>query len=93
MKTLGALTVRKKFGSVLDEVANKKIHIAITRVNNPLVVMLPIDDYEKMMSVEKERKMRLGQVADKLNNWRLLHKDNLKGMDSTAIIREMRENR
>jgi PHD/YefM family antitoxin component YafN of YafNO toxin-antitoxin module len=44
MKTIGALTVRRKFGSIIDEVANKKVRIATSRANRPMVVMLPFED-------------------------------------------------
>jgi prevent-host-death family protein len=54
MKTISALTVRKKFGSIIDEVANKKIHITITRANRPMVVMLSFEDYEEIESIKNE---------------------------------------
>ncbi|MBI4753647.1 type II toxin-antitoxin system Phd/YefM family antitoxin [Candidatus Desantisbacteria bacterium] len=93
MQTLGALTVRKKFGAIINEVANKKVYITITKANKPLVVMLPIEDYEQIEVVRKKKNLSLQQVADKLNSWRVLHKEKMKDIDSTSIIRTMRETR
>jgi prevent-host-death family protein len=48
MKRLSALEVRKKFGSVLDLVAQKRVPVTITRGDKPLVVMIPADEYQAM---------------------------------------------
>ncbi|MEW6482086.1 MAG: type II toxin-antitoxin system Phd/YefM family antitoxin [bacterium] len=90
MKTLNALTVRKRFGSVIDEVYTKKHPIVISRVNKPLVAMIPIEDYkEKYEGEGKERQLQL--TAKKIDQWRKEHREELKGIDTTSIIRQMRE--
>ncbi len=54
MKTINALTFRKKFGSTLDDVHDKKTHIIISRANRPLAVIIPLEDYKELKE-EKER--------------------------------------
>ena len=92
MKTINALTFRKKFGSTLDEVHNKKTHIIISRANRPLVVIIPFEDYKEQKE-EKERERRLRLAASKIDQWRKKHIKQLKGLNSVEIIRQMREER
>lgn len=92
MKTINALTLRKKLGSTLDEVHNKKIPIIISRANKPLVVMIPFEDY-KEINEEKERERRLRLAASKIDQWREKHMKHLKGLNSVEIIRQVREER
>ena len=92
MKTINALTFRKKLGSTLDEVHNKKIHIIISRANRPLAVIIPFEDYKELKD-EKERERRLRSAASKIDQWRKKHIKQLKGLNSVEIIRQMREER
>ncbi len=92
MKTINALTFRKKFGSTLDEVHNKKTHIIISRANRPLAVIIPFDDYKELKE-EKDRERRLRLAASKIDQWRKKHIKQLKGLNSVEIIRQMREER
>ncbi len=92
VKTINALTLRKKLGSTLDEVHNKKIPIIISRANKPLVVIIPFEDY-KEINEEKERERRLRLAASKIDQWREKHIKQLKGLNSAEIIRQMREER
>ena len=92
MKTINALTFRKKFGSTLDEVHNKKTHIIISRANRPLAVIIPFDDYKELKE-EKDRERRLRLAASKIDQWRKKHIKELKGLNSVEIIRQMREER
>ena len=92
MKTINALTFRKKFGSTLDDVHNKKTHIIISRANRPLAVIIPFEDYKELKE-EKERGRRLRIAASKIDQWRKKHIKQLKGLNSTEIIRQMREER
>jgi len=92
VKTINALTLRKKLGSTLDEVHNKKIPIIISRANKPLVVMIPFEEYKKIKE-EKERERRLRSAASKIDQWREKHIKQLKGLNSVEIIRQMREER
>ncbi len=94
MKTINALTFRKKFGSTLDDVHNKKAHIIISRANKPLAVIIPYEDYkEQKEERERERERRLRLAASKINKWRSRHAQQLKGLNSVEIIRKMRAER
>ncbi len=92
MKTINALTFRKKFGSTLDDVHNKKRHIIISRANRPLAVIIPFDDYQELKE-EKEREKRLRLAASRIDQWRKKHIKQLKGINSAEIIRQVREER
>ncbi len=92
MKTINALTFRKKFGSTLDDVHNKKTHIIISRANRPLAVIIPFDDYKELKE-EKEREKRLRLAASRIDQWRKKHIKQLEGINSAEIIRQMREER
>ncbi len=92
MKIINALTVRKKFGSVLDEVHDKKVHIVISRANEPLVVMIPFEEYyEKILKVDKIAKRK--GAAEAIFEWRAKYGQKLRGMDVVAEIRKIREGR
>ncbi len=92
MEILKALFVRKKFGTVLDKVFKKKEPIAISRNNQPLVVMVPYDVYQKTND-KKSREERLKEVLQRMDEWRRRNKEKLKGIDPAKIIREMRESK
>jgi prevent-host-death family protein len=79
MKTVSALEMRKKFGSVLDLVTKKGIPVTICRANKPLAVLVPIEDY------------RL--VADRIDEWKTRHAKKLKGLDVTKMLRQSRAER
>jgi len=92
VKTINALTFRKKLGSTLDEVHNKKTHIIISRANRPLAVIIPFEDYKELKE-ENERERRLRLAASKIDQWRKKHVKQLEGINSAEIIRQMREDR
>lgn len=89
MRTISALTVRKKFGSILDEVAKGKEPIAITRANRPLVVMEPYATYQVREDRESRRR-RLEEVARRMDAWAKRNAKYLKGPDAVALIRKIR---
>lgn len=89
MKRMSALTVRKKFGSVLDEVVEGKGPIAITRANEPLVVMEPYATYQARESRENRRK-RLEEASKRIDEWAKKNAKRLKGPDVVTLIRKMR---
>jgi prevent-host-death family protein len=94
MRTLSALMFRRKFGSVLDEVAGKRQPITITRANRALVVLVPAAVYEEGTaagSPERERRLRL--TADRLTEWRRRHAARLGRLDPVALVRETRSAR
>lgn len=90
MKKISALMVRRKFGSILDEVAQGKEPIAITRANEPLVVMEPYAAYRAREDQEARRK-RLAEVAHRMDE--LVKRDAKhlkKGPDAVTLIRRFR---
>lgn len=92
MKTINALAFRKKFGSILDEVAQKKETIAITRANKTLAILLPVEEYEQHFVPDK-REARIGLAIRKIKRLRDSLAVFTQGMDSTELLRQMREER
>ena len=91
MKTLNALTVRKRFGSVLDEVVRKREPITITRGNQPLVVLVPAEDYRA--GPDGGRDLRLRRAAERVADWRRRHATRLGDLDPVALVRRTRASR
>lgn len=89
MKRISALVVRKKFGSILDEVARGKEPIAITRANQPLVVMEPYATY-RVREDKEARRRRLAEVARRMDAWSERNAKQLKGPDAVTLIRKIR---
>jgi prevent-host-death family protein len=90
MKTMSALEVRKKFGSVLDMVSKKRIPVTISRANKPLAVLVPAQDYKARNS---GRETRLRLAVNRIVEWKKLHAQKLKGVDAVKLLRESREER
>ena len=88
MKTMSALDVRKKFGSVLDLVAKKRIPVTISRANKPLAILVPADEY-KARNTGRESRLRL--ATEKIAEWKKLHSQKLKGIDVVRLLRQSRE--
>ncbi len=88
MKTMSALEVRKKFGSVLDMVSKKRIPVTISRANKPLAVLVPAQDY-KARNTGRETRLRL--ASEKILEWKKLHARKLKGVNAVKLLRESRE--
>lgn len=90
MKTLSALSVRKKFGSVLDDVVRTREPVVIARANKPLVVMLPAEDFPgDGQAPAREARLRL--AAARLAEWRRRHGPRLKELDPVAALRRDRD--
>lgn len=93
MKMVSALTVRKKFGSIVDEVVRGKEVIAITRANQPLVVMEPYATYQARESREARRK-RLTEASRRIDEWaRRNARYTQGGPEVVALIRQGRDRR
>ncbi|MDH3444260.1 MAG: type II toxin-antitoxin system Phd/YefM family antitoxin [Deltaproteobacteria bacterium] len=90
MKTMSALEVRKKFGSVLDMVSKKRIPVTISRANRPLAVLVPAQDYQARNS---GRESRLRLAAEQIVEWKKLHARKLKGIVAVKLLRKSREER
>ncbi len=92
MKSITALEARKRLGGLLDEVAKKGTHILISRVNRPLAVLVPYNDYQQNFD-QAARKKRLHLVAERMDALRERHRGKVKGLDAVKIIREIRDSR
>ena len=93
MKKISALTLRKKLGAILDEVAGGEEPIAITRANQPLVVMESYATYEARTNRE-ERRRRLLEASRRIDEWAKRNaKFMKKGSDVVTLIRKSRDNR
>ena len=91
MKEVSALALRKKLGAILDEVAKGKGPIAITRANQPLVVMEPYAEYQAKTDQESRRK-RLMEAARRMDEWVKRNARHMKKRpDVVTLIRRDRE--
>ena len=90
MKEISALRLRKKLGSILDEVAKGKEPVAVTRANQPLVVMEPYAAYRAREDQEARRR-RLEEAARRMDEWVQRNAKRLKkGPDAVTLIRRIR---
>jgi prevent-host-death family protein len=90
MKVLNALSLRRKFGGVIDEVCRDKEPVVITRANKPLVVMVSYEEYEKLRR-ESEGKKKLRRVFREIERWSDEHEDAMRGLNAVEMIREIRQ--
>lgn len=92
MKTLTALDLRKKLGSVLNAVAEKKEAVTITRANKPLAVIISAEEYrEKVLRSDRGRKLQ--ELSSRMEAWKKEHRKETTGVDLAGVIREMRDRR
>lgn len=92
MKTIAALDLRKKLGSVLDGVATRHEKVLIARANKPLAVLMSVAEYqEKVLGNERGRKLR--EVASRMDEWRRAHRRETAGVDVAKAIRRARKGR
>lgn len=90
MKTLTALDLRKKLGSVLNDVSKKGEQVIISRANKPLAVMISVEEYEeKVLKKNRERKLR--EVSTEMDKWKKRHLKETINIDIAKVIREIRE--
>ena len=89
---MNALEARKKFGGMLDEVAQEGRHILILRLNKPLAVLVPYKDYQERLD-PAAREKRLLSVFNRMDAWRESHREKLKGLDAVKMIRAVRDSR
>lgn len=92
MKSISVLEARKKLGGLLDEVSKKGSHILISRLNRPLAVLVPYDEYRENLD-QTARKKRLQIVADRMDALGERHAAKLKKSDAVKIIRNIRDSR
>ena len=90
MKTMSALEARRKFGSILDLVAERRVPVAITRRARRLVVMVPAEEYEARR-LGREARLRL--AAAKIDAWKRRHARRLRGVKPARLVRASRDAR
>jgi prevent-host-death family protein len=92
MKTVTALDLRKKLGSVLNSVAEKHEPVTITRANKPLAVIISADEYqEKVLKSDRGRKLK--ELSARMDAWKIEHRKETAQLDIVKAIRETRERR
>lgn len=89
MKQVPALTFRRRFGKVIDDVVRTGQPVTVTRANKALVVIVPADQYGQGPGASV-RESRLRRASERLAEWRARHADRLKGLDPVALVREGR---
>ena len=92
MKTITTLTLRKKLGSILDEVTRENEEIIVARDNKPLAVLISMSEYEEKI-LKKNRERKLKELSAKMDRWRRGHKRYITDLDIIEIIRKIREER
>ncbi len=92
MKTVTALDLRKKLGSVLNAIAEKREPVTITRANKPLVVIVSADEYEEKV-LKSKRGQKLKDISSRLEAWKNEHRKETAHIDAVKAIREMRTRR
>jgi prevent-host-death family protein len=92
MKTLSALDLRKKLGSVLNAVAEKREPVTITRANKPLAVIVSADEYEEKM-LKSKRGQKLKELSSRLEAWKNEHRKETAQVGAVKAIRETRTRR
>ncbi len=92
MKTVTALDLRKKLGSVLNDVSKKGEQVMISRANKPLAVLISLDEYEEKV-LNKNRERKLEEISTKMDRWKKRHFEETVNIDIVKVIREVREGR
>jgi prevent-host-death family protein len=92
MKTLSALDLRKKLGSVLNAVAEKKEPVTITRANKPLAVIVSADEYEEKV-LKSKRGQKLKEISSQMDAWQHEHRKETAHIDAVKAVREIRARR
>jgi len=92
MKTVTALDLRKKLGSVLNSVAEGHEAVTITRANKPLAVIISADEYqEKVLKGDRGRKLK--ELSTRMDAWKKEHRKETAGVNIVKAVREARERR
>jgi len=92
MKTVTALDLRKKLGSVLNDVSRKGEQVVISRANKPLAVLISLDEYEEKV-LNKNRERKLENISTEMDRWKKRHLKETVNIDIVKAIREVREGR
>jgi prevent-host-death family protein len=92
MKNVTALDLRKKLGSILDDVSKKGEQVMISRANKALAVLISVDEYEEKV-LKKNRERRLKEISTEMDRWKERHLEETVNIDIVKAIREVREGR
>ena len=90
MKTVTALDLRKKLGSVLNAVAEKNEPVTVTRANKPLAVIISADEYEAKV-VKGERGRKLKELSGRMDAWKKEHRKATSRIDTARAVRDTRD--
>jgi len=89
MKTISALDLRKKLGTVLNEVSKQKEPIVISRANKPMAVIISVEDFEEKV-LKKNRERRLKAIGLKMDEWKKDHQLETRNIDTVQAVRDIR---
>ena len=92
MKSVAALDLRKRLGSILDAVSSRKEGVVIQRANKPLAVLISVEEYEEKV-LGKDRGRKLRDVADRMEAWRQAHRKEAAAVDAVRAVRAGRTGR
>ena len=88
MKTVTALDLRKKLGSVLNSVAENHEAVTITRANKPLAVIISPDEYQ-------DKVLKGDQGEEDLRNcptgWNPGRRSTRKGPAQIDVVKAIRD--
>jgi prevent-host-death family protein len=92
MKTVTALDLRRKLGSVLNDVSKKGEQVIISRANKDLAVLISVEEFEEKV-LKKNRERRLKQLSTEMASWKKTHLRETANLDISKAVREVREGR
>ena len=93
MKTINALRARSRLGTILDEVSQTGEHYIVERLGRPLVVVLPIEEYEAAFKNRVSKKHK-EELLNELASFRKKYGKQLSGKKGTVhLLHEMRTKR
>jgi len=92
MKTVTALDLRRKLGSVLNTGAEKHEPVTITRANKPLAVIMSADEYEDKV-VKGDRGRKLKELSTRMDALKAEHRKETAHIDAVKALRETRKRR
>ena len=92
MKTVTALDLRKKLGSVLNAVAEKHEPVTITRANKPLAVIMSADEYQDKV-VKGDRGRKLKELSSRMDAFKTEHRKETAHIDVVKAVRDARDRR
>ena len=93
MKYLNALTLRRKFGGIIDEVCRTREPLVITRANKPLVVMLSYEEYKELAKRNEDARQKTRRTFQGIKEWASEHEGEIERLNAVGMIREMRQGR